>query len=109
VEDFETNGNKPDNCLGATCDEIYTIDATGGKPFQVTNNTMYESGPMYESDPTYSPDGKKIVYSGYRDGFGDDKIYTIDSTGGKPFQLTDDHPESVDWSDDSEPSWGSGR
>jgi hypothetical protein len=65
-------------------DEIYTIDASGGTPFNVTDNTTVDRS------PSYSPDGTKLVYSHW-DGIGSDSdIYTIDASGGTPFNVTDD-------------------
>jgi TolB protein len=60
--------------------EIYTVEATGGKPFQITDNAMDDL------HPSYSPDGKRIAYT-CSDGH-DAEICTIKATGGKPFQLT---------------------
>jgi TolB protein len=79
--------------------DIYTIKATGGKPFNLTN-----SGGFDEGGPTYSPNGKKIAYSRGVIGNGLGKpnsyeIYTITATGGTPFQLT--HNKMGDW----EPSY----
>ena len=54
--------------------EIYTINATGGTPLQVTNNTTDEDS------PSYSPDGQRIAFSRW-DGT-DYEIYTVNATGG---------------------------
>jgi TolB protein len=63
-------------------DDIYTINASGGTPFNVTNNDTWELG-----GPSYSPDGKRIAYSS-RDGH-HDEIFTINvSGGGTPFNVT---------------------
>jgi Tol biopolymer transport system component len=76
--------------------DIYTIDASGGKPFNVTNNTA-----LNEFDPTFSPDGKKIAYEegGPQRDF---QIYTIDVTGGTPFQVINNISRSTQ---DPSPSW----
>lgn len=73
--------------------EIFTIDATGGTPFQVTNNDVEDS--ML----SYSPDGRNIAYTVF-DGT-DSEIYTIDHNGGTLIQVTNNRRE------DFEPSWGS--
>jgi Tol biopolymer transport system component len=60
--------------------EIYTVEAAGGKPFQVTNN---DSDDFH---PDYAPGGRRIAYT-CSDGH-DLEICTIEATGGKPVQLT---------------------
>jgi Tol biopolymer transport system component len=67
--------------------EIFTINATGGTPFQVTHDTV-EGGDV--SSPSYSPDGERIAYSVYSNATGNSEIYTIDATGGTPFNVTKD-------------------
>ena len=73
--------------------EIYTVEPTGGRPFNVTNNTTGDF------DPSYSPDGEKIAYVGRGANGKDREIYTIDATGGTPFQLT------YNYTRDDDPSW----
>ena len=68
---------------------IYVLPAAGGNPSLVT-----EKGPSYLHG--WSPDGKRLVYCGERDGQYD--IYTISVDGGPETQLTnepglDDGPE----------------
>ncbi len=70
-----------DGGSGGIDSEIYTIDPTGGMPFQVTDNDTEEG------TPDYSPDGTKIAYSCYEGG-NDLEICTINTTGGTPFQVT---------------------
>jgi Tol biopolymer transport system component len=60
--------------------EIYTVEAAGGRPLQVTDN---DSDDFH---PDYSPDGRRIAYS-CSDGH-DLEICTIMATGGNSFQLT---------------------
>jgi Tol biopolymer transport system component len=70
--------------------EIYTISATGGSRFNVTNNTSDDL------QPSYSPDGKKIAYVAHR-GTGegsaqkyDSEIYTVNVGGGGRAKVTND-------------------
>jgi MFS family permease len=68
---------------------IYMLPPVGGNPILVT-----EKGPSYLHG--WSPDGKRLVYCGERDGQYD--IYTISVNGGPETQLTnepglDDGPE----------------
>jgi hypothetical protein len=88
------NGNIAYSAHDGTADEeIYTIDPTGGTPFQLTNNTTSDYA------PSYSPDGQKIAYQ--HDDGNDEEIYTINASGGTPFQLTNNTTS------DSAPSWAS--
>jgi Tol biopolymer transport system component len=55
-----------------------------------------------EDEPQYSPDGKKIVFSSWRSGT--QELWTCDSSGGEPTQLTSfggPPPGSPRWSPDS--------
>jgi Tol biopolymer transport system component len=81
-------------------DEIYTISPTGGSPFQVTNNEFWRYGedaiPFEDRYPSYSPDGRKLAYVGYDKNTPletDYEIFTINATGGTPFQVTHDTSE----------------
>jgi TolB protein len=72
--------------------EIYTVESTGGKPTQVTNNASNDL------QPSFAPDSRRIAYT-CSDGH-DAEICTINpATGGKPFQLTKN--EKLDFG----PSW----
>ena len=67
---------------------IFTMDATGGTPKQLTDWTANAG------DADWSPDGASIVYSTYPDGVGrsrDDQrseLYLIPGTGGEARQIT---------------------
>jgi Tol biopolymer transport system component len=74
--------------------EIYTIDPTGGMPFNVTDNDTDDGA------PDYSPNGTKIAYVS-PDVFGNYEIYTINVGGGGKSRVTNDDTS------DSGPSWGS--
>ena len=61
--------------------DIYTVSTEGGIASQLTTN------PSYESDPFWTSDGKKIVFTSYREDSKD--IYVIPVEGGLPKRLTD--------------------
>jgi Tol biopolymer transport system component len=82
--------------------EIFTINAAGGTPFQVTHDTA--EGWEVRS-PAFSPDGKRIAYTQVAPtSLQTTQIYTIDATGGTPFNVTKDstgtHHDSPDYSPD---------
>ncbi len=60
--------------------DIYTVPTTGGVAKQITTNAAYDS------DPLWTPDGKKIVFSSYREESKD--VWIISSEGGKAKRLT---------------------
>jgi TolB protein len=79
--------------------EIYTIEATGGKPFQVTDNAKNDG------DPSYSPNGKKIAYTHYSDSDLPNEaatVYKIATDGGSEVLVTDNNSTGALF-----PSWGS--
>jgi TolB protein len=69
--------------------EIFTISATGGSRFNVTDNKTDDLW------PTYSPDGKKLAYVAHRGigqtFVGDSEIYTINVGGGGRAKVTNDN------------------
>lgn len=71
--------------------EIWTADADGSNPVQLT------SLGAHTGTPRWSPDSQKIVFDSRVNGNAD--IYIVNSGGGKPRQLT------VDASDDQVPNW----
>jgi dipeptidyl aminopeptidase/acylaminoacyl peptidase len=78
--------------------EIYTIMATGGKPFQVTDNATNDN------DPSWSPDGKRITYTHYSDSDLPNEaaaIYKIAADGGREVLVTDNNGTGA-----LLPSWG---
>ncbi len=60
--------------------DIWTVQATGGRPSRLT---IHEA---YEGNPVFSPDGKSIAFSGSR--YGNNDIFTIGVNGGLPKRLT---------------------
>ena len=77
------NAISPDGSTVAFCykGDIFTVSAKGGKAVQITTNHAYDS------DPMWTPDGKRIVFSSYRQGTKD--IFITSSEGGSPKRLTD--------------------
>lgn len=71
---------------------IYVMDADGSNKAQLT------SGWTAANEPGWSPDGTKIVFSGYQSS-GNYDIYTIDADGSNPTPLTTDPGE------DTAPKW----
>lgn len=75
---------------------IFTVDADGGTPTQLTDWTAMAG------DADWAPDGTSIVYSTYPDGIGrtrDDQrseLYLMPSTGGTARQLTHAGSPSAD-------------
>ena len=69
--------------------EVFRINADGSNPVQITHTEPgSEDQPVGNYCPAYSPDGKKIVFTGERDGNAD--IYVIDADGKNRTQLTND-------------------
>lgn len=60
--------------------DIFTVSAAGGEARQVTTSAAYES------DPLWSADGKRLVFSSYREGSKDGTV-TV-RAGGRSFRLT---------------------
>jgi len=75
-------------------DDIWTMNADGTSPAQLTND------PAADGFPTWSPDGGKIAFTSERDG--DREIYVMAANGSNQAPLTDDPAsDSVpDWSPD---------
>jgi len=60
--------------------DIFIVSAKGGQAVQLTSNSAYDS------EPLWSADGKRIVFSSYRELSKD--IFVISADGGEPKRLT---------------------
>jgi Tol biopolymer transport system component len=72
--------------------EIWTSEADGSNPIQVTNFNGPQTG-----SPSWSPGGRQIAFDVRQDGNPD--IFVVSADGGKPRRLTDDVAEEI------APSW----
>ena len=83
--------------------KIYVMDADGDNLRRLTNN------PAIDGSPSWSPDGKRIVFTSYRDGnfmngIPTTEIYVMDADGRNQQKLTNNpaHDGSPSWSPDGE-------
>ncbi len=60
--------------------EVYTMNADGTKPRNLTNNTVFDGAPVY------SPNGRHIAFVSERAGLFE--IYRMGADGGSPLRLT---------------------
>jgi hypothetical protein len=76
--------------------EVFSVNADGSNPTNLTNN------PSSDFDPSWSPDGTRIVFGSFRDaGQGNNiELYMMDADGGFPTRITNNFVP------DSAPSWG---
>lgn len=80
--------------------EIYSVDVAEGTIRQLT----HRKGP--DGNPVISPDGKRVVYSGYdysRDTWVDRKLYLMNIDGSSPRLVSGDwdrSPSNVEWAAD---------
>jgi Tol biopolymer transport system component len=49
--------------LGASCESIYRVSASGGRASRVTNSLASPSSPHSHDDPAVAPDGRRIAFS----------------------------------------------
>ena len=79
--------------------DVWVADADGAKPAQLTH------GPgRFQTAPAWSPDGRAIAFQSSQAGDGHPHIWTVDSEGGSPKQITRDAGDQMDpsWSRDGE-------
>jgi TolB protein len=74
--------------------EIYAMNSDGSDETRLTENDANDF------DPSWSPDGEKVAFSSFRDGFNNQEIYVMNADGTDQTRLTDD-----DDALDREPSW----
>ena len=79
--------------------EIYTVDAVGGAPVNLTNN------PAADSEPAWSPDGRQLAFVSSRNGAaGDIYVMAADGSGLRRVSdrgnFTDNYLEGLSWSPD---------
>ncbi len=73
--------------------EIYTMNAGGTGPVNLTNH------PAHDLEPAFSPDGTKMAFSSTRDG--NYEVYTMNADGSGVERLTNT-PDAIEWNSD----WG---
>ncbi len=75
--------------------EIWTCEAGGSNPVQLTNFNGPQTG-----SPSWSPDGRQIAFDARPEGNPD--IFVISAEGGRPRRLTEDPAEEIlpNWSRD---------
>jgi Tol biopolymer transport system component len=74
--------------------EIYAMTDDGSDETRLTEDDANDF------DPSWSPDGEKIAFSSFRDGFNNQEIYVMNADGTDQTRLTDN-----DDALDREPSW----
>jgi Tol biopolymer transport system component len=74
--------------------EIYAMTDDGSDETRLTENDANDF------DPSWSPDGEKIAFASFRDGFNNQEIYVMNADGTDQTRLTDN-----DDALDREPSW----
>ncbi len=74
--------------------EIYSMNDDGSDVTRLTEDDANDF------DPSWSPDGDKIAFSSFRDGFNNQEIYVMNADGTDQTRLTDN-----DDALDREPSW----
>ncbi|MFD4656690.1 hypothetical protein ACFWP2_13810 [Kitasatospora sp. NPDC058444] len=73
---------------------LWTVDADGGRPRQVTG------APGEHTDPSWSPDGRFLVFSSTLGELPHAQVFVLEAAGGTPVRVTGD-----DGAYDGAPSW----
>jgi TolB protein len=87
---FSTNRHVEENCFFRDCNtEIYVMNADGSGQTRLTNS------PTVDESPAWSPDGKKIVFTSFRDDPDvatciscESEIYVMNADGSNQTRLT---------------------
>ncbi len=92
-----TEGN-PDGNL-----EVFAMDADGANLTQITFANPPNTWDWWQSyDPDWSPDGTRLVFSGYRDALTGSELFVVPADGsGTEVHITNDEDQANKW----EPDW----
>jgi Tol biopolymer transport system component/DNA-binding winged helix-turn-helix (wHTH) protein len=98
VPQFSPDGERIAFCSLRSGDamEVWVANADGSSPAQLTH------GPdRFKGDPSWSPDGRRIAFSSAGE---HPRIWTVDSEGGTPRQITNDAGDQISptWSRDGQ-------
>jgi Tol biopolymer transport system component len=78
--------------------EVYAVWANGRGRIRVTRESSRFRLP-FEDEATWSPDGKRVAYISELRDPGDNDLYSVSATGGKPRALTNN------WAEEYAPVW----
>jgi Tol biopolymer transport system component len=78
--------------------EVYAVWANGRGRIRVTHESSRFRLP-FQDEATWSPDGKRVAYVSELRDPGDNDLYSVSTTGGRPRTLTNN------WAEESAPVW----